>query len=85
MSKRKFQLFFNNLMSKVGVFVGIYLGVFPFLIMISVSSGIMIAFFLPTISLILVLIVTIPQSFDEADRQIYYENQETLYILKGEV
>ena len=83
MSKRRLQLFYNNLMSNIGIFAGMYLVAFPFLIIVSVTSGIIMAFSLPTIAMMIVLIVNIPLAVDEADRQIYYENKETLDVLRN--
>lgn len=83
MGSRKIKIFWKELSSTAGIFLGMYLAVLPFLIVISVNSGIAVALVLPTIALALVMLAMIPVALNEADRQIYYENKETIDILKG--
>lgn len=84
MSLRKFKIFWQDISQKIGIFLGIYLAMLPFLIVMSINSGIAIALVFPSIAIILLVLAMIPEALDEADRQIYYENQKTLDILKGD-
>lgn len=85
MTKRKFALTMKEIISNSGVFLGLYLGFLPFLIMISINTGLIFVLVLPTVAIILGVLATVPQSLLLAEEAVKAENEEIMNMIKDPV